>query len=438
MELVDPTISDEPNELGTTAITEGVTPVLIPADRYRTTEWDDLERERLWPSTWTPACSVDHIPEPGDFFEYRLGELSIIIVRGDDGVLRGFQNACRHRGNTICEGSGSVTELRCTYHRWSWDLEGTLVEVPSRKGFGPGLKNERFGLFPAQVDTWGPFVFVNPDVNAVPLAEYLEAVPDDCAWANIDEFRCSSSITIPVNSNWKVVSEGFSETYHVQGAHKELLAAMDDVHAPQQLWGLHGVSHQQYAVPSPRIRNATSEVAWKGFTDTQGGRMGLDVGAPMPEIPEGSTIADVVADLIRAHQADDGVDLSAYENSQITGMSQYNLFPNSTVLMSGDMMSMLIGRPGETPHDAMFTLMSFKRVAPGADHPKAQDHVIPADTDLGLVIGQDIEILRMAQRGLRQPGLTHLAVGSEECRIINLHRNLEKWLGIYPTQLEPI
>jgi len=435
----DPTITPDPNQLGTNAITDGVTPVLIPADRYRTQAFADMERERLWPTAWMVACSVEHVPTAGAVFEWTCGELSVLVVRGADGLLRGFQNACRHRGNAICQGAQSgLTELRCPYHRWSWDLEGQLVEVPSRRGFGPGLRNENFGLFPVSVDTWGPLVFVNISPDAQSLADYLEGVPDDIAWANLEEFRCSASVTTAVNSNWKVVAEGFSETYYVQGIHQELLATMDDVHAPQKLWDLHGMSWQAYGTPSPRLRNGSDDGAWNGFLDTQGARMGLEPGSPTPEVPDGRTMADVIAELIRDHQSASGVDLSGYSTEQITGLSQYNLFPNSTVLVNADLLSVLIARPGDTPHDAWFTMLIFKRVAEGTEVARAAEFVVAEDTEMGTVMSQDLGVLRTAQVGLRQPALTHLAVGAEECRIINLHRNLENWMGIEPSELVPI
>src|SRR5207253_9640774 len=114
----------------------------------------------------------------------------------------------------------------------------------SRKTFGPGLHNEDFPLITASVDTWGPFVFVNVDPAAPPLAEFLEGVPDDSAWARLEEFRCQVMAVTPVESNWKVVAEGLSETYHIQGIHPELLGSLDDVNAPQRVWGRHAVSYQ--------------------------------------------------------------------------------------------------------------------------------------------------------------------------------------------------
>ena len=119
-------------------------------------------------------------------------------------------------------------------------------------------------------------------------------------------------------------------------------------------------------------------------------------------------------------------------------MSQYNLFPNATVLVWGDMLNVLIGRPGPDPDHAQ--LVTFTMYRGAADAPRAHplDVVLPEGASLGLVLDQDLSVLRTAQRGLHQPGLTHLTVSSEECRVLNLQRNLERYLGIEPSELVPL
>ena len=130
--------------------------VTIPAARYTSGAFAALENDRLWPCVWQLACSLDHVANPGDFHELRIGPLSVLLVRGDDLELRAFQNACRHRGSALCEGTGlGLTELRCPFHRWTYDLTGRLREVPSRREFGAlGPDAEKFGLIPVRVDTW--------------------------------------------------------------------------------------------------------------------------------------------------------------------------------------------------------------------------------------------------------------------------------------------
>ena len=121
--------------VGATITSGARQPVTIPSSRYIDPAFAELELRRLWPRVWQFACSTDHVAHPGDAYEYRCGPYSTVIVRGDDGLLRAFQNVCRHRGSAICDGAASgLTELRCPFHRWSWDLAGRLREVPSRRG----------------------------------------------------------------------------------------------------------------------------------------------------------------------------------------------------------------------------------------------------------------------------------------------------------------
>ena len=423
--------TDEP--IGTAITTTGSakgSPTRVPASRYTSPEFAARELQLMWPRVWVIACSVDHVADPGDYFECRVGPYSVLVVRGDDGELRAFQNACRHRGNAICQGTGSgLTELRCPYHRWAYGMDGRLREIPSRKGFGK-MDNDEFSLFPAKVDSWGPLVFVNLDMDAVPLMEWLEGIPDDVSWCPIDDYRCQHLIVSPMPANWKVVAEGFSETYHIQGIHREMLAHIDDVDAPQQLWHRHGASYQNYGVPSPRLgRNVPNEAVWDTWMTCMGERMGLGEGTPMPEIPEGKKVQDVLAEAMVAHFAKEGVDLSMYDSVRLTAMSQYNLFPNATVLVMPDMISVLSSRPGLTPDDCQFVMMTSKRVASDAPRSEPLTMEVPADTSFGFVMNQDVGIMKTAQRGLHQPGLKHLALSAEECRVINLHRNLDEWCG---------
>ena len=418
------------------------TAMRMAVDRYLSPDFAALEEQRLWPNVWQIACTVDHVAEPGDYFEYRAGPYSVLIVRGDDGELRGFQNVCRHRGNSICQGGGEgLTQIRCPWHRWTWDLRGHLREVPSRKWFG-GLVNDDFPLFPVRVGAWARIVFVNLDPDAPPLSEYLEGIPDDTAWADLDEFRCAAVTHTIVDCNWKVIADGFGETYHVQGIHPEMLGSMDDINTRQRLWAHHGVSYQQYGVPSPRLgRDPGDQVVWDSFLETQGGRMGPDYvyGSPAPPVPDGQTMLDVIAENIRRHHATLGTDLSRFTSEQMLMLAQYNVFPNATVLVWGEMLNVLLGLPGPTPDQSELVTYTFYR-APSTDAPRTRpvEVTLPADVRGTGVIAQDISVLQTAQRGLHQPALTHITLSSEECRILNMHRNLERYLGIEPSQLEPL
>ncbi|EID13258.1 aromatic ring-hydroxylating oxygenase subunit alpha [Mycolicibacterium phlei] len=408
-------------------------PTLVPAERYHSPEFARLENERMWPRVWQLACTVDHVAEPGDYFEYRCGPYSVLIVHGDDGELRAFQNVCRHRGNSLCAGSGSqLTELRCGYHGWTWDLTGQLRRVPNRKGFGE-LHLAGLPLLPARVEAWERLVFVNLDRDAMPLPDYLEQMPADTAWCRLGDFRCYATMTIDVAANWKTIADGYSETYHIQTLHPELHRCMDDVFAPQRIWGHTGKSEQVYGVPSPQLREQLSDAeVWDAYVTTQGALMGVEEGTPLPGDREpGATVADVIAARTRAFAASRGVDLSWADTDRIMRLHQYNVFPNMTLLVNADHLTVMTSHPGADPDHGELVMFLWTRMPPGAPRTRPVDVRVPAEeAHPGLVLTQDISVLAGLQRGLHQPGFTHLTLSNEERRIINMHRNLERYLDL--------
>ncbi|WP_373233981.1 aromatic ring-hydroxylating oxygenase subunit alpha [Mycobacterium marinum] len=413
-------------------------PTLVPAQRYHSPAFAQLEFERMWPKVWQLACMLDHVAAPGDYFEYRCGPYSVLIVHDCDGVLRAFQNVCRHRGNSLCAGSGSgLRELKCGYHGWTWDLTGELRRVPNRKGFG-SLHMPDFPLLPVRVETWEGLVFVSLDVTAMPLMDYLDPIPEDIAWCGLSDFRCYATLTVEVDANWKTIADGYSETYHIQTLHPELLRCVDDIHAPQQIWRHAGKSDQPYGVPSPRFEGTLSDQeVWDAYVYTQGALMGAAEGTPLPadERRPGQSVQDLIAARTRAFAATRGVDLEWADTDRITRLHQYNVFPNMTFLANADHLTIMCSRPQPEhfadPDKGEMVMFLMTRMPPDAPRNKPTDVRMAADqAEPGIVLTQDIRVLPGVQRGLHQPGFTHLVLSGEERRIINMHRNLERYLDL--------
>jgi choline monooxygenase len=220
----------------------------------------------------------------------------------------------------------------------------------------------------------------------------------------------------------------------VQGIHPEMLRMVDDVNSPQVVWERHGRLRQPYGVASPRLRGgASDQEIWEGFLEVMGGRAGVhdgDAPGECPAVPHGSSLREVLAEQIRvAFREERGVDLSRFDTDRLMTMEQYNLFPNITVLIFGDLLQVVRARPGATPDRGYMDVMAFDRVVPGAPRTDPITAEIAAGShSMGLVVDQDIANVERAHRGLHAPGLTHLTLSGEECRIINLHRNLDRVL----------
>ena len=150
----------------------------LPCRWYTDPEVLAAERARLFAPAWHYAGHLGLVAEPGSYFTCRAGDVPVVVVRDRDGVLRALVNVCRHRGAEVVSGAGRCTTLQCHYHAWTYDLDGALRAAP-RSEDDPDFDGSQLGLRPAQVDTWGPFIFVHPDADAPPLADTLGPLPDD-------------------------------------------------------------------------------------------------------------------------------------------------------------------------------------------------------------------------------------------------------------------
>ncbi len=148
-------------------------------------------------------------------------------------------------------------------------------------------------------------------------------------------------------------------------------------------------------------------------------------------VEPGKSVADVIAERTRAFAAERGVDLSWATTDQIMRLHQYNVFPNMTLLTNADHLTVMTSRPGPDPDHGELVMMLWTRMPPGAPRSKPADVRMKADeAHPGLVMTQDITVLAGLQRGLHQPGFTHLVLSNEERRVINMHRNLERYLEL--------
>ena len=171
----------------------------LPASWYSDPELLRLEHERIFNRSWQYAGVLEQVTAPGAFFTCRVGDVPIVVVRDRSGELRAFVNVCRHRGHEVAQGCGQRETLQCPYHAWTYGLDGELRTAP-RSDREPGFDRSEWSLLPAQVDTWGPLVFVNPDLAAAPLAETLGELP--ARWRRAASTRPPSPTAAARVSGW--------------------------------------------------------------------------------------------------------------------------------------------------------------------------------------------------------------------------------------------
>ena len=221
----------------------------IPVTRYTTRAFHELEVERLWKKVWQMACREEDIPEVGDTTVYTIAHLSILVVRSSTDTIKAFYNACLHRGRLLRDEGGFTTELRCPFHGYCWNLDGTLKQIPAEWDF-PHVDPDEFHLPEVKVGTWGGFVFVNLDPECEPLDAFLGDLGAHFdRWPLEDRYK-EVHVAKVLRCNWKVAQEAFMEAFHVVATHPQLLAGIGDANSQYDVFGKlqpsdHGERHAQ-------------------------------------------------------------------------------------------------------------------------------------------------------------------------------------------------
>ena len=191
----------------------------IPGGRYRDPAFLEAERAALWKRTWLYACHTDEIREPGDFLLWKKTGSPILIVRGKDKVIRAFYNTCRHRGAPLVKtDSGKCEGLVCSYHGWTYALDGRLLNLRDKRDF-VDLDTGAHSLVEVRCEQLANWVFVNEDPNAKPLLEDLGPFPAQLAQFQPESLRFIEKHGYDLRCNVKVLLDAFLETYHLKSIH---------------------------------------------------------------------------------------------------------------------------------------------------------------------------------------------------------------------------
>jgi phenylpropionate dioxygenase-like ring-hydroxylating dioxygenase large terminal subunit len=186
------------------------------------------ERERLFARSWQYAGHTAGLAEAGSYLTLRVGDVPLVVVRDGEGALAAFVNVCRHRGAEVVAGAGRSTTLQCHYHAWTYGLDGVLRAAP-RSEADPEFDREALSLRRARVETWGPFVFVNADAGAPPLAGTLGVLPEvlRARGVELDALAFHSRASYSLAANWKIAVENYLECYHCPVAHRGFSQVVD-------------------------------------------------------------------------------------------------------------------------------------------------------------------------------------------------------------------
>ncbi len=412
-------------------------PDRVPKERYLDPGFYALEGEQLWSRTWQMACRLEEIPGPRDFVEYQILDQSILVVRTDDLGVAAFQNACRHRGVKLAEGSGTCEKgFRCPFHGWCYGPDGANTVVTSRRGFAEhNLEPGDLDLTPVRCETWGGSAWINLDPDAPPLRDSLEP-----AASALDAWKMESlqsewwyAARLPVN--WKLAIEAFVEMYHVVQTHPQLViptrfGMRDDqpfdgpafIDADIQYLramsdGMDGMMHASDVAVAERLRG-----------------MELPDDAKAGIATWNRTLNDAVVQWHR-DEGHDMPDLNDLEERGIN-LTFFHLFPHYFVLPMYSSASAYRFRP-LGPEETLMEIWSLTRFPEGAERPKPTppEWWECDDPRWPPIPAQDFSNLPKQQLGLHAKGFEYMRLSTRlEGHISNLHRVIDGYLAGLPQE----
>jgi carnitine monooxygenase subunit len=211
----------------------------LPYSWYTDPDVARAEHERIFRRSWQYVGHLGELDGPGSMFPTHVGGLPLVVVLDGDGELRAFLNVCRHRGTVLVHEPQRRGTIQCPYHAWTYGLDGSLRGAPRSKD-EPDFDMSCLGLVPAQVGTWGPFVFANPDMDAPALDVALGDLPQVVAenGLDVDSLRFDRREPYEIKANWKIAIENYLECYHCQLNHPGFVKLLDEQRQKMEAVGL--------------------------------------------------------------------------------------------------------------------------------------------------------------------------------------------------------
>lgn len=414
----------------------------LGVEAYTSPEFYKREVEQVWKRSWQMACREEHVPNVGDYHLYEIADVSLIIVRVAADQIKAYYNACLHRGRTLCDASeGHLARFRCPFHGMMWRLDGQLGHVPAEWDF-PHIQADDFRLEEVKVDTWGGFIFVNMDDDAISLRDFLGDFTEQAdAWGLEDRY-IAAHVGMIIPANWKVAQEAFVEDYHSMATHPQMM--------PYVTWGAAQYSVRKSRPHYSRLLFATAmaspSVAANTTEEETFERFKAYMARPGEEdwwrYQDGRTARSLVAEIYRKRMTlqTNGRDYSHISDSEMVDAWVYPVFPNISVWggLSGRFYRF---RPWENDVETCLMEVMFLQPLP-LDGPRPSPAKMTllqtgqkfSDVDdLGkssIVLDQDLSNIAFVQRGMHNLKRRRVTLGRyQESQIRHIHRTLGMYMA---------
>lgn len=192
----------------------------LPQALYTETASFDFDMKAVYGQSWLMVGMACELPKSGSYLSFMIGKWPIIVTRDKAGDIRAFHNSCRHRGSMICPvGAGTAPKLVCPYHRWTYDLDGSLFAA---NRMADDFVKADHGLKPVALENVDGALFICLSENPPEFDDFREKLRAYAAPANFRDVKLAHQAILVENANWKLVMENARECYHCGLSHPAL------------------------------------------------------------------------------------------------------------------------------------------------------------------------------------------------------------------------
>jgi carnitine monooxygenase subunit len=420
---------------------------IVPAERYYSKSEMDREWTHLWQKVWNYAGRESDAAKTGDYFTYKLGRENFIIVRAAPDKLRAFYNVCQHRGNLLVhKDMGQAAKFQCGFHSWTYRLDGSLEQLTDEETFRREVICDRPVLTEVRCETWAGFIFINMDIHAKPLVDFLGIYPEHLGAFELDGWRIDSDAQMEWNANWKTAVDAFIEAYHSHRVHRELNDMLEEKIVQYDCypnghnrmivpWGVVSSRDPRPAKMPPMLAHLLKEFEFD----------------PQQHTGASDNIRETLIKAKRDWAKKYGLDFTKYSDAQIANLGSYHVFPNVTINILPETCLIQRWRPhASDPEKLTYDVVTL---LPPITDPRAklksmadtgrEDNIIHASgrparperkyvseaKSLGYVIDQDFYAVPKIQEGLRSSGFKGMRFGEQEVRIRHYLKEVDRYLN---------
>lgn len=418
----------------------------IKVDRWISEDYAKREVERIWKKVWQVACREEEIPNVGDYIVYEIANLSFIVMHSAQDEYRAYWNSCPHRGRKVADFDGhGVSELRCMYHGWSWNIDGSPKKITCAWDF-PGGESE-FGLVEAKTGRWGGFVFINPDPAAEPLADFLGTMPEHYEKAGHDFSKRWKQVHVAavLDCNWKIAQEAFLEPWHVVTTHPQFVFERNNDNPSDGRWDdfgnfMRGAPHlptdQQEPKPGWAVTSDDDQEVLDSYYERH-----LNMPPEIVTHPGVRPTQQIIENARALYRGIIGDKIDEYHDVELFGGHMASLFPNLHPWGAFSHICYRYRPYGTDPDRCIMEVMLL--AAWPEDQPRppaAKAHWLkPGETvadapelgQLARIFTQDLGNVVHVQAGLKTNGLGHVMLAMHnETPVRHFHDLYEKWMGL--------